>query len=128
MNCVLWIVSCLLAFATADCLLLTGDCLLHLRGVRAGGPLGPHPSLRQYVTLTGKEETLVTLKMKERCRNVHENKGPAFSRPGEGGNVTENTGSWAVGGRWYVVDGMWYVVGGRWGRRTGSGCQVSGSW
>ncbi|MGD0456797.1 MAG: hypothetical protein ABSC21_03525 [Terriglobia bacterium] len=40
-------------------------------------------------------ETVEDLKMKERCRNVVENKGSAFSIPGQGGNVVENKRSYA---------------------------------
>ena len=49
-----------LLLAAADCLLLTADCLLNLRGVRVGGTLGPYRSLRQDVIMAGEEETLVT--------------------------------------------------------------------
>jgi hypothetical protein len=35
---------------SAGCLLLTADCLLHLRGVRVGGTLGLYRSLRHDVT------------------------------------------------------------------------------
>jgi hypothetical protein len=57
-------------------------CRLPLRGVRVGGALGPYRSIRQDVSLAGKEETLVTLKLKEPRGNVYENKGPVLSDPG----------------------------------------------
>jgi hypothetical protein len=41
-------------------------------------------------------ETVKDLKMKERCANVHENKGPAFSGPEQSGNVVENEGRYAL--------------------------------
>jgi hypothetical protein len=58
----------------------TAYCLLPaaLRGVRAGGTLLPYSSLGHNVFSTGKEETVVTLKLKDRCGNVYENKGGAF--------------------------------------------------
>jgi hypothetical protein len=34
--------------------------------------------------------------MKELSGNVYENKGPAFSGPGQSGNVAENKGSYAL--------------------------------
>jgi hypothetical protein len=34
--------------------------------------------------------------MKDRRGNVYENKGPAFSGPGQSGNVTENKGSYVL--------------------------------
>jgi hypothetical protein len=34
--------------------------------------------------------------VKERCGNVYENKGPAFSSPGRSGNVIENEGGYAL--------------------------------
>ena len=37
------------------------------------------------------------LKMNERCANVYENKGPAFSSPSQSWNVIENTYSYALG-------------------------------
>jgi hypothetical protein len=37
-----------------------------------------------------------SLKMKERCGDVHENKGSVFHRPQQGGNVVENKGSCAL--------------------------------
>jgi hypothetical protein len=40
-------------------------------------------------------ETVKDSKMKEQCGNVIENKGPAFSRPRQYGNLTENKGSYA---------------------------------
>jgi hypothetical protein len=55
-------------------------------------------------------------KVKEQCANVTENKGPAFSSPGRSGNVTENTGSYALKTvmSWKTkgVGGMSQVVGG----------------
>ena len=39
-------------------------------------------------------ETVENSKMKERCGNVYENKGPAFSSPGGSGNVIENKGGY----------------------------------
>ena len=39
--------------ASADCLLLTADRLLRLRGVGVGGGLGPYLRLRQDVTADG---------------------------------------------------------------------------
>jgi hypothetical protein len=54
---------------------LTADCLLNLRGVGVGGTLRPHSSLGEDVFSTGKEETVVTLKMKQRSGDVVENKG-----------------------------------------------------
>ena len=62
---------------SADRLLLSAYCLLPaaLRGVRAGGTLVPYSSLGQNVFSTGKEETVVTLKLKDRRGNVYENKG-----------------------------------------------------
>ena len=50
------------------CLLLTADSLLHLKGVRVGGTPGPYRSLRQGVTMAGKEETPVTLKIEGTAR------------------------------------------------------------
>jgi hypothetical protein len=41
------------------------------------------------------EETVQNIKMKERCGDVYENKGSAFSRPRRSGNVVENKGSYA---------------------------------
>jgi len=41
------------------------------------------------------EETVQNIKMKERCGDVYENKGSAFSRPRRSGNVIENKGSYA---------------------------------
>jgi hypothetical protein len=38
-------------------------------------------------------ETVEDLKMKKRCGNVYENKGPDFSSPASSGNVIANTGS-----------------------------------
>jgi hypothetical protein len=45
----------------------TAYCLLPaaLRGVRAGGTLRPYSSLGQNVFSTGKEETVVSLKLRE---------------------------------------------------------------
>jgi hypothetical protein len=40
-------------------------------------------------------ETVEDLKLREQCGNVIENKGPAFSRPRQYGNLTENKGSYA---------------------------------
>ena len=62
---------------TAYCLLLTAFCLLLAAwmGVRAGGTLRPYSSLGQTVFSTGKEEIVVTLKLKDRRGNVYENKG-----------------------------------------------------
>jgi hypothetical protein len=57
-----------------------------------------------------KEETIVTLKMKERSGNVYENKGPAFSNPERCGNVIENKGSYALKAGMLLkrqVVGMW---------------------
>jgi hypothetical protein len=39
---------------------------------------------------------LVSSKVKERSRNVYENKGSAFHRPRQSGNVIENTDSYAL--------------------------------
>jgi hypothetical protein len=46
----------------------------------------------QDVFSTGKEETVVTLKMTERRGNVIENKGPLWKTGGRSGNVHENKG------------------------------------
>ena len=83
---------------TAYCLLLTAFCLLPaaLRGVRAGGTLRPYRSLGQNVFSTGKEETVVTLKLKDQCGNVIENKGPPWKTRRQSGNVTENKGSYVL--------------------------------
>ena len=49
--------------------------------------------------------------MKERCANVIENKGPAFSSPGPSGNFIEKTGSYAHSAGMLLeikdVDGRW---------------------
>jgi hypothetical protein len=81
---------------SADCLLLIADCLLNLRGVRAGGTLGPRSSLGHDVLSTRKEETVVTLKMTDRRGNVVENKGQGLEATGRDGNVIENKGSYAL--------------------------------
>jgi len=41
---------------SAFCLLLTADRLLHLKGIRVGGTLGPYGSLRQDVTADGERK------------------------------------------------------------------------
>jgi hypothetical protein len=64
-----------------------------LRGVRVGGTLCRHISLGQDVFSTGKEETVVTLKMKVRSGNVIENKGLLWKTWGRSGNVYENKGT-----------------------------------
>ena len=94
-----YIVNCLLTslhrrLPTAHCVLFTADYLLHLRGVRVSGTLRPHSSLGQNVLSAAKEETVVTLKMKERRGNVYENKESASHSPDESANVVENTGSY----------------------------------
>ena len=48
---------------------------------------------RQDVALAGKEETLVTLKMTERCGDVVEIKGLLWKTRGQGWNVYENKGT-----------------------------------
>ena len=66
-----------------------------------------------------KEETIVTLKMKERSGNVYENKGPAFSSPAGSWNVAQNKGSYALKAGMLVklqVVSVWQVVGRRWGK------------
>ena len=42
------------------------------------------------------EERKNSLKMNDRCGNVYENKGPAFSSPFRSGNVIENKDSYAL--------------------------------
>ena len=71
----------------------TGCRLLRLRGVGVGGSLCTHSSLGQDVFSTGKEETVVTLKMTERSGNIIENKGPLWKTWGRSGNVFENKGT-----------------------------------
>ena len=56
---------------SAFCVLPSAYCLLHLRGVRVGGTLGPYRSLRQDVTLAGKEATLVTSKIEGATRKCY---------------------------------------------------------
>jgi hypothetical protein len=59
-----------------------------------------------------------SLKVNDRCGNVYENKGSAFSSPWRSGNVIENEGSYALKSG-NVIDkkgGRWWVVGGRWGK------------
>ena len=68
----------------------TADCLLNLRGVRVGGTLGQYRSIRQDVTLSGKEETLVTLKMNDRRGNVIENKGSWSEAAERSGNAVDS--------------------------------------
>ena len=70
-------------------------CLLHLRGVGVGGTPRLHSSLGHNVSFTGKEETVVTLKMNERSGDVYENKGSAFHERWQSRNVIENKGSYA---------------------------------
>ena len=62
------------------CLLLTADCLLPLKGVRVGGPLGPRRSPRQDVASGGergcsnfknrKNNTRMSLKTKDRLSAI----------------------------------------------------------
>ena len=78
------------------CFLPSTDCLLDLRGVPVGGTLRPHSSLGQNGLSTAKEETVVTLKMREQGGNVYENKGSAFKGRGRSANVIENKGSYAL--------------------------------
>jgi hypothetical protein len=42
--------------------------------------------------MAGKEETLITLKMKERCGNVIENKGPGLEAAERSWNVADSKG------------------------------------
>jgi hypothetical protein len=51
-----------------------------------------HSSLGQNVFSTGKEETVVTLKMKERSGNVYENKGPLWKKLERSRNITDSKG------------------------------------
>jgi hypothetical protein len=69
--------------------------LVPLGGAEPRRTLCTQSSLGQDVSSTGKEETAVTLKMKERSGNVVENKGPASEAAEQSGNVIENKGSYA---------------------------------
>ena len=55
--------------------------------------------------------------------NVVENKGGLWKKPDQSANLIENKGSYALKAGMLLKR---KVVGRRWGRRTGSGCQVSG--
>jgi hypothetical protein len=68
-------------------------CRLRLRGVRVGGSLCTHISMGQDVFSTGKEETVVASKMKERSGDVFENKGSLWETWGRSANIFENKGA-----------------------------------
>jgi hypothetical protein len=64
---------------------------------KRGQKPGNLPFLRRTASPFSEEkEKNDFLKMKQRCRNVYENKGSVFRRPGKSGNVTENKGSYAL--------------------------------
>jgi hypothetical protein len=83
--------------ATADCLLLTADCLLHLRGVRACGTLRLYHRPRQDVTsATERRNGRNFKKVREPSGNIYENKGWLWKTLGRTGNVHENKGDTSI--------------------------------
>jgi hypothetical protein len=66
--------------------------VVHVRGTGVGRTFGRHNRPRQDVAWDRQRTSLVTLKLKERCGNVYENKGPLWKTRGRSGNVLENKG------------------------------------
>jgi hypothetical protein len=85
-----------LLFATADCLLLTADCLLNLRRGDLAGPLARAKVYDKMSLPTEEDETCKFKKLNEQCGNVYENKGPALRIAERSGNPIENTGTYSL--------------------------------
>jgi len=63
------------------------------RSMKPGKPLGFRRTASPYPDEKGKKNSL---KMRDRCGDVYENKGPEFCEQGQSGNVAENKGSCAL--------------------------------
>ncbi len=69
--------------------------VVRVRGTGVGGTFGRHKWPRQDVAWGRQRTSSVTLKLNERCGNVHENKGSDSHGRERHGDVKENKGSYA---------------------------------
>jgi len=77
---------------------MLSGCAVHSRKCsKPGNKPGEVPGFRWTRSpFSEEEERKNSLEMNDRCGNVYENKGPAFSSPFRSGNVIENKSSYAL--------------------------------